>query len=315
MKYTFIILFCFSILHLISCKNIIKDNAPNTEEIFATDTSFESSEIVTNITNNTSINSINDLYGFWVGMFEPNSKKYENKRITTGEIMAYDYINKITISIDSINNYNVFGHSIVAGNIRPFSGSYSLHNNTYVFNLKEPGDDKYDGTFNFQIGKNDTSIVGTWNAFKNIEIAERKYVLIKKLFTYNPENKLNSVYIDWNKSKKTNYVNEDEGYDREYFSTTEKVYDINASTQKLTTKDIENLTKADLYILRNTIYAKHGYSFKNRQLRTFFDKQDWYMPVNVNIKNDLTPLEKENIKLLLRYEKNAAEYYDEFGRG
>lgn len=33
------------------------------------------------------------------------------------------------------------------------------------------------------------------------------------------------------------------------------------------------------------------------------------------IRTDFTELEKQNIKLLLSYEKNAAEYYDSFGRG
>ena len=63
------------------------------------------------------------------------------------------------------------------------------------------------------------------------------------------------------------------------------------------------------------IYVRHGYSFKKRPLRVFFDPQSWYIPVFNNIKNNLTDIEKKNIKLLLRYEKNAKEYYDSFGRG
>ena len=56
-------------------------------------------------------------------------------------------------------------------------------------------------------------------------------------------------------------------------------------------------------------------SFKNRPLRIFFDAQEWYIPVNIDIKSNLTEIEKENIQLLLKYEKNAVEYYDSFGRG
>ncbi|MFN5849409.1 MAG: YARHG domain-containing protein, partial [Chitinophagales bacterium] len=65
----------------------------------------------------------------------------------------------------------------------------------------------------------------------------------------------------------------------------------------------------------NMIYARHGYSFKNRPLRVFFDAQEWYIPVHTDIKKDLTEIEKKNIQLLLKYEKNAKEYYDYFGRG
>ena len=68
-------------------------------------------------------------------------------------------------------------------------------------------------------------------------------------------------------------------------------------------------------MLRNSIYARHGYSFRKRQLRAYFDKQDWYIPVHANIKSDLTEIEKKNIQLLLKYEEHAEEYYDEFGRG
>jgi thioredoxin-related protein len=46
-----------------------------------------------------------------------------------------------------------------------------------------------------------------------------------------------------------------------------------------------------------------------------YDKHEWYIPVHTNIKEELTEIEKNNIKLLLIYEKNTEEYYDEFGRG
>ena len=53
----------------------------------------------------------------------------------------------------------------------------------------------------------------------------------------------------------------------------------------------------------------------NRPLRVFFDQQLWYIPVHADITRDFTPVELANIELLLRYEGNAAEYYDRFGRG
>ena len=107
----------------------------------------------------------------------------------------------------------------------------------------------------------------------------------------------------------------EEWVSKEFASATEVIYRINASNTLLKKKDVENLKKGDLTIIRNTIYARHGYSFKNRPLRVFFDAQSWYIPVHTNIKSDFTEIEKENIKLLLRYEKNAIEYYDYFGRG
>lgn len=80
-------------------------------------------------------------------------------------------------------------------------------------------------------------------------------------------------------------------------------------------RDVENLKKGDLTIIRNTIYARHGYSFKNRPLRVFFDAQSWYVPVHSDIRANFSEIEKKNIQLLLSFEQNAAEYYDYFGRG
>ena len=184
--------------------------------------------------------------------------------------------NKITISIDKITDNLVEGHSVVAGNNRPFSGSISFLDGNYIFEVKEPGDDKYDGEFNFGIGKNDSIISGKWKAYKKLETQERKYNLTKKIFLYNPNNKLSNVYVDWEKKKskmvQVEYDGDVEDYlQEEYFATTEKVFNLTPSLTLLTKKEVENLSKADIYVLRNSIYAKHGYSFKNRQLRAFFD--------------------------------------------
>jgi len=305
----------FIITSLLGCQRLIKDKSVDTEEPVTDITSSDTLLNTIEITSNKHIVSQDDFIGYWVGMFEPNDGK-EDKYILTGEHMAYNYANKILLSIDSISGRQVFGHSVVAGNNRPFKGLFTLVDDIYTFVVKEPGDDKYDGEFIFSINNNDTVIIGTWNAYKKIETSKRKYELTKKIFSYNPANELDRTFIDWNKTKKRKPEPEYEDYyDKEYFATTQKVYTLNASTQKLTKKDVENLTKADLFILRNAIYAKHGYSFKNRQLRAFFDNHDWYIPIHTDIKKDITPLEKENIQLLLKYEKNASEYYDEFGRG
>ncbi len=37
-------------------------------------------------------------------------------------------------------------------------------------------------------------------------------------------------------------------------------------------------TKDDFLILRNAVYATHGYSFKNQDLSMYFRKFEWYIP-------------------------------------
>ena len=273
------------------------------------------------VNNNIIIKNKADLIGNWVGWFEPDMGN-QNNDLSVDDQIYWGRENKISLSIEEIEGENVKGHSVVAGNYRPFSGTISDSDTEYMINLKEPGDDKYDGSFQISMKKNQKIISGKWKAYKGIEINKRKFNLTKKLLKYNPNQLLeySRVYVDWTKLNTEKFREEYENEVFEYISTTfssatESIYSINASNRKLSKKDLENLNKGDLLIIRNTIYARHGFSFKNRPLRIFFDAQEWYIPVNIDIKSNLTEIEKENIQLLLKYEKNAVEYYDSFGRG
>jgi hypothetical protein len=278
-------------------------------------------------TNDTVVLEEKKLCGFWVGYFLPDLEEEESgrKNVYYGEGRSWRRENKINISIDKIEEEKVIGHTVVAGNDRPFKGTIKKENGIFYFEVKEPGDNKYDGVFTFQIKDN---LLGIWKAFQNIDISKRKYKLERRVFNYDPNIMLenNTRFVDWKKNaddipnkSKNNKNEEDEGPDPSegsyYASATALIFKINASNKLLTKKEVENLKKGDLLIIRNTIYARHGYSFKNRQLRVFFDAQSWYIPVYADIKSEFTEIEKQNIKLLLRYEKNAQEYYDGFGRG
>ncbi len=67
--------------------------------------------------------------------------------------------------------------------------------------------------------------------------------------------------------------------------------------------------KDQLRIIRNAIYALHGYQFKSEDLRNFFTLvgNDWYPSYTERIKsvfseNSLSEIEKENIKIILQEE-------------
>ncbi|MFT5724825.1 MAG: hypothetical protein ACI9JN_001948, partial [Bacteroidia bacterium] len=96
-------------------------------------------------------------------------------------------------------------------------------------------------------------------------------------------------------------------YDEMYFEK-------NISIDSLTVEDVEGHSKQRLRIFRNIIYARHGYSFKNNDIRAFFEDFDWYVPVSTDVRASLTPVEKANIALIKRYEAYAEDYYDDFGR-
>jgi len=264
-------------------------------------------------TDNLTIKDAKDLTGYWVGRFEADTNI---EAVYAGDHRVWDYANKINISIDTIDSEKVIGHSIVAGNFRPFKGTMKKDGPTYKFSVKEPGDDKYDGAFSFSIAERDSVISGIWKANGRLRISARKYSLKKRLFNYNANQPIDYRFMDERKKKAQSYKDDDgKTYtDTAYLSTTDDIRKYNPSAGLLTKNQVANLKKADILILRNSIYARHGYSFKKLPLREYFDQQEWYIPISTNVTHELTPIEKQNITLLLRYEKNAKEYYDTFGR-
>lgn len=57
-----------------------------------------------------------------------------------------------------------------------------------------------------------------------------------------------------------------------------------------------------LRLMRNEIFARHGYRFANPQLRAYFEACHWYHPVADNSQVKLSDLEQLNVELLKNYE-------------
>ncbi len=76
-----------------------------------------------------------------------------------------------------------------------------------------------------------------------------------------------------------------------------------ASTKYLTDSDLKNISKHDLKIMRNEIFARHGFIFKkNGLMDNYFSQQEWYKPKYKNVDKKLTEIEKTNIELIRKYE-------------
>lgn len=187
---------------------------------------------------------------------------------------------KITICLDRVVGKTVTGYSIVGGNERAFSGSFTSGEKGFEIVAPEPGDRPDDGVFKMIYSSETDDLGGVWNPKDVKKIAKRVFVLPRRVFKYNP--------------KAGTYPQ--------------------SSTKKLTEKDVENIRPADLRIMRNEIYARHGYSFQMDDMRKHFDKEDWYMAVSQDVSDNLTSTEKKNAELIKRYEKYSEEYYDDFGR-
>ncbi len=188
--------------------------------------------------------------------------------------------NKIAMLITKADGNTISGRTIVGGNDRPFEGTLTLENGVYKATAKEPGDHKDDGVFNFTVAStNPNEVTGTWKA-NDVKRPEKSYKLTRKKFEYR----------------------------------TDVGFYPQASQRLLKESDVENMVKTDLMLMRNEIFARHGFCFIKKDMRQQFENEEWYVPNTVDIRGLLTDIEKKNIALIKRYEKYAEEYGDEYGR-
>lgn len=66
----------------------------------------------------------------------------------------------------------------------------------------------------------------------------------------------------------------------------------------LTEEDLRYFTKDQLRIIRNTIYAYHGYIFKSQELIDYFNDEGWYTPRDDFKESDLNTYEKCNVEII-----------------
>lgn len=258
-----------------------------------------------------------ELYGIYTGSFTGIEKVREDEN---QDFYENEVTKRLSLKINRITKDSVYGQSIVNGNQRPFRGVFNENNASFI--LDEPGNDKTDGRFEVSVKAD--SLTGKWIAFNKsaVKIPTKNLKLIKKDFVYNPNLMIdpNTDLVDWTNPKEfAQKYTDDNGKEVKYMSeknriASDAVFTINASKQKLTEKELKNLRKLDLEIIKNSVFARHGYSFKKETFRYFFEQTDWYIPVSNNVDDELSPLEKENVALLNRFTKYAEDKYDYFGR-
>jgi hypothetical protein len=200
--------------------------------------------------------------------------------VGVGYWVGYFGNNKINIAIAEIKDGKALGYTVCAGNYRPITGTVENIDEGYSFVMTEPGTDKYDGKFNFIIDNYGEFLEGKWSPFKKDVTSVKSYLLENVSYSYQPGL---GKYPE-------------------------------ASTRLLTEADVENLVPEELEYMRNEIYARHGYSFKDIEDRRQFDSEDWYIPMGIDIREKLTDIEVQNIDLIYRYEAYYNESYDDYGR-
>jgi len=78
------------------------------------------------------------------------------------------------------------------------------------------------------------------------------------------------------------------------------------SIRQFTCADIVDKSKLELRLMRNEVYARHGYRFNNPDLQNYFEKQSWYKPTTLDANHlydqQFTPIEQYNVKFIKQYE-------------
>lgn len=87
----------------------------------------------------------------------------------------------------------------------------------------------------------------------------------------------------------------------------------NSNKKPLTAKDLQNMSKEQLAFARNEIFARHGYKF-GEPFKSYFESKSWYKvnPNYTNDKNELSPLERHNAKVILMAEGNGENLSDDY---
>jgi hypothetical protein len=79
-------------------------------------------------------------------------------------------------------------------------------------------------------------------------------------------------------------------------------------SQQLSGADLGEKTRYTLWIMRNEMFARYGYRFKNRELDAHFQRQFWYQPTHLDsdaiFYHQFSEIERSNLKLIYQYEQD-----------
>lgn len=170
------------------------------------------------------------------------------------------------------NGTVIKGYSILNGKQTPFVGSIT---NSGKITLKEQGVGAGFGVFEFAYGNNDAEMDGSWVSSTN--------TVKPKFFSVN--------------AQQCQYAKGEGNFP-------------DASTRLLKDEDLQRSVE-ELDYIRNEIYARHGYAFKDKAWGRTFAHEEWYMPCYSNVESHLSTIEKQNIKRI----KMVAPYAEKMDWG
>lgn len=134
---------------------------------------------------------------------------------------------------------------------------------------------------------------------------DKSLKLFNKAEEYGYDTDKFAYYDELKKQIKKEEVEDKEEKIAEDVIVTTKDFIIYDSNQRyLEYSELEQYNKDALALIRNEIFARHGYEFQTEPFKTYFASRKWYKP-NPNYKGDesvFNEYEKSNIKLILDLE-------------
>lgn len=79
------------------------------------------------------------------------------------------------------------------------------------------------------------------------------------------------------------------------------------TNDSLAKAELNGKSTEELRIMRNEIFARHGYIFKSEDLKEYFASKEWYEPLYQDVTELLTESDKKNIQLIVEQEKSLNE--------
>lgn len=127
---------------------------------------------------------------------------------------------------------------------------------------------------------------------------ETSFKYLKKAEIYNYDISKFEYYEDLIEFINNNYSENDYtvymGYGESYYIIPD------SSSRYLTKEELYQYDNSSLGFVRNEIFARHGYVFKNEDYRNYFTSMPWYLPDSrfKGTLKELNPVEKHNVELI-----------------
>lgn len=102
--------------------------------------------------------------------------------------------------------------------------------------------------------------------------------------------------------------NENSYYDNNAIDESEYEYEY-LREREMTYADVEGKSAEELRLMRNYIFARRGYIFESEDLKEYFERFSWYVPLYYDVTPRLSDIEKYNVNFIKEYETDFGPDY------